>query len=63
MAFKIVRDSNNQHQTGREITAVLDSSADLTALGNKYAPGSIAIVAGAGAPTYMMNASGQWKEI
>ena len=45
------------------ITAVLDSSADLESLGTGYCAGSIAMVADKGVPTYMLNASGEWKEI
>lgn len=61
MAFKIIRDSKNFHQYGREIVAILDTDADLNDLGNAYAPGSIAIVAKKGGNTYMMNASGSWE--
>ena len=63
MAYKIIRDENNKYQLGREIEAVLDSTADLGALGTDYSPGSVAIVADKGAPVYMLNASGAWKEI
>ena len=63
MAYKIIRDENNKYQLGREIEAVLDSTADLDALGTYYCPGSVAIVADKGAPAYMLNASGEWKEI
>lgn len=63
MAYKIIRDENNKYQLGREIEAVLDSTADLDALGADYCPGSVAIVADKGAPAYMLNASGVWKEI
>ena len=45
------------------ITAVLDSADDLNELGTEYAAGSIAMVADAGVPTYMMNASGEWKAV
>ena len=63
MAYKIIRDENNKYQLGREIEAVLDSTADLDDLGTDYCPGSVAIVADKGAPAYMLNASGVWKEI
>ena len=63
MAYKIIRDENNKYQLGREIEAVLDSTADLDALGTSYCPGSVAIVADKGVPSYMLNASGVWKEI
>ena len=63
MAYKIIRDENNKYQMGREITAVLDSSADLVTLGTDYCAGSIAMVADKGVPSYMLNASGEWKEI
>ncbi len=60
MSYKIIRDANNRHQTGREIVAILDTDEDLAALGNAYAPGSQAIVTQQGGNTYMMNASGEW---
>ena len=63
MAYKIIRKYRNQYQTGNEITAILDSADDLTDLGNDYAPGSIAMVAASGVPTYMLNASLVWKRI
>ena len=40
-----------------------DVAADLDALGTTWAPGSVAIVAGKGAPRYMLNAIHVWKEI
>lgn len=64
MAYKIIRNRNEKYQTGREITAVLDSEADLTTLqANEtgLAPGSLAIIADAGLPSYALNASGEWK--
>ena len=64
MAYKIIRDMSELYQTGREITAVLDSTSDLEDLiagEGTLAPGSIAIVADDGAPCYMLNASGEWK--
>ena len=63
MAYKIIRCENNTYQLGTEIEAVLDSIDDLASLGTDYAPGSVAIVADKGAPVYMLNASGVWKEI
>lgn len=63
MAFKIIRDVNNRHQTGREIVAVLDSDADLYDLGVNFAPGSTAIVAQQGGNTYVTNASGEWTAL
>ena len=63
MAFKIIRSMKEEEQIGHEITAVLDSASDLTALGTNYAPGSVAMVAGSGGAVYMMNASGVWKEL
>lgn len=61
MAYKIIRSAKNSKQYGHEIVAILDSDADLEALGTDYAPGSIAIVAKQGGGTYMMNASGSWE--
>ncbi len=63
MAYKIIRTKTNEEQPGVEIEAILDAESDLEALGTDYAPGSVAMVADTGAPVYMMNASGQWKEI
>lgn len=63
MAYKIIRDENNKYQMGREITAILDAVSDLDSLGTDYCPGSVAMVADSGAPVYMLNASGVWKEI
>ena len=63
MAYKIIRDENNKYQMGREITAILDAVSDLDSLGTDYCPGSVAMVADSGAPVYMLNASGEWKEI
>lgn len=63
MAYKIIRDEWNKYQLGREITAVLDAIDDLASLGTDFAPGSVAIVADKGATSYMLNASGAWKEI
>lgn len=63
MAYKIIRRESNKYQLGWEIEAVLDSTADLEALGTDYCPGSTAIVADKGGAIYMVNASGEWKEI
>lgn len=68
MAYKIIDvkycyGQNAVVNVGEIITAVLDSSADLTTLGTGYCAGSIAMVADKGVPSYMLNASGEWKEI
>lgn len=68
MAYRIVETKyqNGQisHAKEREIiTAVLDSPDDLTKLGTGYCPGSVAMVADKGVKSYMLNASGEWKEI
>ena len=68
MAYKIINvDLPEPRQFGKEyraiITAVLDSADDLAALGTDYSPGSVAMVADKGVPSYMLNASGDWKEI
>lgn len=69
MAYQITRRMANLYQAGEEIEAVLDSEADLTALGNKddkgnyYAAGSVAMVANSGAKCFLLNASHEWKEI
>ena len=66
MAYAITKEefvTFENNKTVHRIEAVLDSADDLTALGTDYAAGSTAIVADAGSPVYMLNASGQWKEI
>ena len=65
MAYKILSSETVAMESGAkpQITAVLDSADDLADLGNNYYPGSVAIVADKGAPVYMLNASGVWKEI
>ena len=66
MAYKIIEQEfvrRVNRKTIYRITAVLDSPSDLEALGTNYPPGSIAMVADVGVPTYMMNASGEWKEV
>lgn len=60
MAYQIIRDFLDEYQPGREVTAVLDSASDLGALGTDFAPGSVAIVAAVGTPTYILNASREW---
>lgn len=68
MAYKIIEAI--AHSDGcATIEAVLDSAADLEALGvadadgNFFCPGSMAIVVDTGAPMYMLNASHEWKEV
>lgn len=66
MAYKIIRDKLNMHQTCREITAILDAASDLATLqANEtgLAPGSLAIIADAGLKSYVLNASGEWKSV
>ena len=66
MAYSITKRTLVRYQNGHEIveiTAVLDSVSDLSSLGTDFAPGSIAMVADKGVPSYMLNASGEWKEI
>ena len=66
MAYSIIQSMLDRYQNGKqviEISAVLDSIDDLAILGSDYAPGSVALVADKGAPVYMLNASGVWKEI
>ncbi len=41
---------------------ILDSAADVASL-PKSAPGSVAVVAAKDGAVYMVNASGQWKEL
>ncbi len=64
MAYKIIRAKSNTYTSGREITAILDTAADLDSLRaneSGMSPGSIAIVADAGLASYVLNASGEWK--
>lgn len=66
MAYKVIRSAKDDYQIGREITAVLDSASDLATLiasEGTLAPGSIATVVGKGMPTYVLNASGEWKNV
>lgn len=63
MAYQIIRRDENKYQPGTEITAILDAAADLDSLGTTWSPGSVAIVADSGTPTYMLNASKVWKEV
>lgn len=66
MAYKVIRSAKDDYQIGREITAVLDSTSDLEDLiagEGTLAPGSIAIIADAGLPSYALNASGEWKSV
>ena len=65
MAYKIIKSEPSLiGEISRPvIMAVLDSVDDLAALGNNYGASSVAIVAVKGAPVYMLNASGVWKEI
>lgn len=66
MAYKVIRSAKDDYQIGREITAVLDSTSDLATLiasEGTLAPGSIAIVADSGMPTYILNASGEWMSV
>ena len=65
MAYKIIKTEPSLiGEISRPvIMAVLDSADDLVALGNDYGASSVALVADKGAPVYMLNASGVWKEI
>lgn len=65
MAYKIIRNLYMAYQEGSEIVAILDSAADLPALAahGTYAAGSVAMVAGGAAQTYVVNASGEWQEM
>ena len=68
MAYKIIKTAYQNGEISlskhREIiTAILDTTEDLAAVGTDYSPGSVAMVADKGVPSYMLNASGMWKEI
>lgn len=45
------------------VTIVCDAAADVSDLPTGYAPGSIAVVADSGLPTYVLNASGTWTSV
>lgn len=64
MAWKI---SNIQTQgvagDAAQVTIVCDATADVANLPTGYAPGSIAVVADSGLPTYVLNASGTWTSV
>lgn len=64
MAWKI---SNIQTQgvagDAPQVTIVMDSTSDVSDLPTGYAAGSIAVVADAGTPCYMLNASGTWTAL
>lgn len=69
MAYAIIRSDIHTSVDGAktigetEITAILDEASDLDSLGTTWRPGSVAIVADKGTPTYMLNASKVWKEV
>ena len=65
MAYKIIEAKTpySEYVNRQVVTAVLDSADDLAALGTDYSPGSVAMVADKGVPSFMLNASGEWKEI
>ncbi len=63
MAFQLIRVRTNCEQGGSEITALCDSLSDLEQVGTDWAAGSFAVIADKGMPTYVLNASKQWKEI
>lgn len=66
MAYKIIRERKYYDPSKREITAVLDSASDIDTLQQNeenLAPGSIAIIADADLPCYVLNASGVWKSV
>ncbi len=46
-----------------QVTIVCDAAADVADLPTGYAPGSIAVVADSGLPTYVLNASGTWASV
>ncbi len=41
----------------------MNEKADIDTVPTEYAPGSIAVVADTGCPAYMLNVSGEWKEL
>lgn len=46
-----------------QVTIVCDAASDVADLPTGYAPGSIAVVADSGLPTYVLNASGTWSSV
>jgi len=63
MAYRIVQKEFNPNTGKNLVEIVLDSDSDLSEVGTDYSPGSIAVVADSGAPSYMLNASEEWKEL
>ena len=61
--YKITSNKFNACTGREEIEAIADSATDLDSVGTHWSPGSVVIIADSGAPAYMLNASGQWKEI
>jgi hypothetical protein len=45
------------------VEIVMDSAEDAQSLPGGYAPSSIAVVADEGMPCWMVNASGEWREL
>lgn len=63
MAYQIIRHRENEEQAGSEVTILLDSAAELANIGTNWAPGSFAVIADTGMPTYVLNASKEWKAV
>ena len=62
MAIKLVQETYCPYVDGNRRSYVIDSAADAESL-PKCCPGSTAMVADAGGAMYMVNASGEWKEL
>lgn len=61
--YALIRVRSDEEQGGTEITALLDNVSDLQSVGTNWAPGSFAVVAAKGMPTYVLNASKSWVEV
>lgn len=63
MAVQIISREGTLTGNKVQIEAVLDSTEDVASLPTDCAPGSLAYVADKGVPLFMLNASGEWKEL
>ena len=63
MAYQITSREGVLSGNKVQVEIVMDSAGDLSSLPTDFAPGSLAMVADKGIPLYMLNASGEWKEL
>ena len=62
MAIKLVKQESGIYDADLLETYIIDTAEDVSKL-PKSSPGSIAVVADTSRKTFMVNASGEWKEI